>query len=323
MFAPKGFSPISDLIEGLHEIESERREWLQSIVSASGRHTETLETDFLSFRAFRARVYSYQEVRLLALEKALEPEVIYACHPNKGTWRFGFPVFMRLVGYRDFTMAPQCEPDFFDVGFDWRSYEKEVADCVQEKRDPWAELFLTSPQTSPSLFFNERNGLLDFSECRLLESCLLDGFAVEHYGYPFKMSEVEPFEGWSLCVESVQLDWNDFLRRFVEALGAVTLSAAVGDDFLQELQTESPQEWEKFLFGSDLAMSTSGGSTIAAEARALNFLKEHISAHGLSRTKAELKEICPEELSARGFERVWGRLREDYPELARPGRRGK
>lgn len=323
MFAPKGFSPISDLIEGLREAESERREWLQNIVAASGRHTEVSETDFLSFRAFRARVYTFQEVRLLALEKALEPEVIYACHPNKGTWRFGFPVFMRLVGYKDFTKAPQREPDLFDRGFDWRSYEKEVEDCVQEKRDPWTEFFLTAPVTSPSLFFNEISGVLDFSECQMLDSCLLQGFAVEYYGYPFKMSEVEPFEGWSLCVESIQFNWSDFLRRFIEALGAVTFGAAVGDDHLQELQNERPAEWEKFVFGSDVAIGACGGSTIASEARALNYLREHISAHGLSRTKAELKEICPEKLSVRGFDRVWGRLREDYPELARPGRRGK
>ncbi|MDF2233033.1 hypothetical protein P2H44_10760 [Albimonas sp. CAU 1670] len=324
MFAPAGFLMVSDLMDELADASSARVEMLSGIINSTSSLEDEKRDAFLTHRAYLANTLNLQEAELIAFETAIDGIAVFTCHPEKGIWQFRFPVFARRVRYRTLlNYTPDGADALYEVDRDWHAHHQRVAQCIIEHRDPWDETFLSRAHMSPNLFFARTFGLLDYSATRSLDRLLTYGFSLDSYGYPFRLSDIEPFEGWALCVEASGFDWGKFRSKFIEALVELVFSAAVGDDLVQSFKSDSPKEWTSFLFGNSANAAASVNATIASETRALNHLRSYVAAHGLTFTKAELRDACPEQLTARGFERVWARLREEHPELARPGRRGK
>ncbi len=324
MFSPEGYTPVSQVVDSLFEEIQDTKNWLKNLVEGSWSEVADCDPDLIEHRAFRARVYSFEEVKRMALGEVIQERSLYACHPSAGVWKFDFPNFFdRFVTYWHLANYGEFLGDFFERGLDWPSYVTQISNCVEDGQDPWAGTFCTLSRTSPDLFYNPHTYVIDLSELQLLQSTLQFEFELESHGYPFSVTELVPFEGWALAFKDPTEPVETLSIAFREKAARIICDAAFGEEAVNEIFENQPEKWQKFLGIKDAQVLSGIKSTVADETKAYKFLIEYLDDKEKSETKSELRQVCPIKLGERAFERVWDRLRQTYPELSRPGRRSK
>lgn len=322
--APPGHTTIQRLMNLVEKSSAPYRTRAHALVVESLRLDEKSDPGHQGFRANRARSYSYRDLLEEALTDTLISFQVFACHPDKGVWKFDYPIFFSPIGYRHILRDVTFDAEgYFDVGLDWPHYENEILSLVAAGRDPWAETFLSMPSTSPNMFYDPLTYTVDLTEFRCLAGFVEFGQNfLETQGAAFKVSQIEPFEGWSLTIETPVQGVSTFLESYWDHFHRVLFRVIFGEEILAGY-LEDADAWRDFVGLRPVEAPHPQRTTVASEKWAYELLDRHLSEVETPGRKRELRALCGSRIGERAFERVWSRLREKHPELARAGRRPK
>jgi|TARA_R100000544_G_C2226885_1_gene61418 hypothetical protein len=321
LFAPEGYCSIYDVRQYVVGDRRALGERLDFILKKSATIDEMSEA-VLDFRASRAKVFSFEEVVEHTFHEALLKSQVYACHPNHGTWGFGFPIFWSTVRYIHIARMPEASA-YFDNALDWPGHVAEIQKSVEAGEDPWAATFLSMPPASPSFFFNRDTYLVDLTDFRKLEEFNPYVFMPRAHGYSFDVADIAPFEGWALCMEGKVEDYSAWRDNFERACAHTLLVAAWGEDIMEGMELAPLSELADQTQQLPDRVIENGRRTVREEAEFRKFARTYIDEQGSQTTKAELKKAYKGSIGSRAFERTWQELTQDYPDLSKPGRRRK